>query len=34
MNETTQDILGDQEGAAEEVIDQKPLSPFDLPGGW
>lgn len=34
MNEATQDILGDQEDAAEEVIEQKPLSPYDLPGGW
>ena len=34
MSEATKDILDDQEDAADEVVEQKPLSPFDLPGGW
>ena len=34
MSEATQDTLDDQEDAAEEVVEPKPLSPYDLPGGW
>jgi transcriptional antiterminator NusG len=34
MNETTQDTLGDADVTAPEEAEQKPLSPYDLPGGW
>ena len=34
MSEATQDIIDDQEDGAEEVVEPKPLSPYDLPGGW
>ena len=34
MNETTQDILEDEEDTGQEPIEEKPLSPYDLPGDW
>ena len=34
MSETTQDILEDGEEAAVEAVEEKPLSPYDLPGDW
>ena len=34
MSEATQDILDDQDETSAEEVEQKPLSPYDLPGGW
>ena len=34
MSESTQDTLDDQEETAPVEVEQKPLSPYDLPGGW
>jgi len=34
MNETNQDILEEEEDAVVEVVEETPLSPYDMPGDW